>query len=430
MKNKLLFLVMFLGVALFSGCSDDDDPMIPPTDLNTTFGEGETMLNMTYGGTALVGKQVKFNTTDSKTATLTLLDVVPGQAETIIDGIQLVEDNDMYKFEGSTSFSRAEATQGSIAYSGSVKKGELTLNLTINMPDDQGWAKTYGLSEYTCGPAEYLGAPLANWAYSGALYCDWKGEEEGHYGFMLAGILRVAGAALLPQVIEMINLETDGNITANYIEDPNIQFDQSMIMGIFLGSGAPTVEQIQSLIPIDGWEKSSKNLAFWFEKGDKMYIKLNIPAIIAKSMTDDGTNNAMINTIVSGVLNGDASTIKQLAQGFKIDLSKVTDKSINILLDWVKNGIPMNVKNEDGHTYIYLDKDSLESFVAGRDSGEVDEVWGDPIMTSDLLEVWNALVAANMIPEEMEAAGALLTMISGTWVGTTEFGLGFDLVAQ
>lgn len=430
MKNRFLFLVMFLGVALFSGCSDDDnnDPIIPPTDLNTIFGEGETTLNMTYGGSALVGKQVKFNTTDSKTATLTLLDVVPGQAETTINGIQLVEDNDMYKFEGSTSLSRAIAAQGGIAYSGSVKKGELTLNLTITMPDNQGWAKTYKLGEYTCGPAEYAGEPLGNWALSGALYCNWEGEEEDHYGFMLAGMLRVVGSALLPQVVETISLENDGNITANYIKGPNIVFDQSWLTNIF-STGAPTVEEIQGLIPASGWTKSPKNLAFWFEKDSKMYIKLNISAIIAQSMSDNEATNTIINTIVSSVLNGDAATIKQLAQGFKIDLSKVTDKSINILLDWVKNGIPMNVKNENGHTYIFLDKTLFESLLANRDSGEVDE-WEDPIITSDLQELWKVLVAAGMIPEEMAAAEMFVGMIAGTWPGTTEFGLGLDLVAQ
>ena len=94
MKNRFLWLLI-LGVALFTACSDDDDkPLIAPSDLNTTFGEGETTLNMTYGGAALIGKQVKFSTTNSKTATLTLTDVIPGQAETTIDDIQLVEDND------------------------------------------------------------------------------------------------------------------------------------------------------------------------------------------------------------------------------------------------------------------------------------------------------------------------------------------------
>ncbi len=426
MKNRFLWLLI-LGMALFSGCSDDDDPMISPVDLNTTFGEGETTLNMTYGGTALVGKQVKFNTKDSKTATLTLLEVIPGQVETIIDGIQLIEDNDVYKFDGATVLGRA--VQGSIAYNGFVKKGELTLNLTVTMPDDKGWSKNYKLGEYTCGPAEYAGSPLTNWAYSGALYTKWEGEEEDHYGFILAGILRVVGAAILPQVVETIGLENDGNIVANYMEEPNVVFDQSLIMQIFFGGGAPTVEQIQELIPSDGWKRSPKNLAFWFEKDDKMYIKLDVPAIIAQSMSDETTNSSIVNTLIAGVLNGDAATIKQLAQGVNIDLSKITDKSINILLDWVKNGIPMNVKNENGHTYIYLDKDSIESFMAVRDSGEVDD-WGDPVMTSDLKEVWKAITAAGIIPKEMEALGAFVEMMAATWTGTTEFALGLDLIAQ
>ncbi len=146
-------------------------------------------------------------------------------------------------------------------------------------------------------------------------------------------------------------------------------------------------------------------------------------------MSDETTNSSIVNTLIAGVLNGDAATIKQLAQGVNIDLSKITDKSINILLDWVKNGIPMNVKNENGHTYIYLDKDSIESFMAVRDSGEVDD-WGDPVMTSDLKEVWKAITAAGIIPKEMEALGAFVEMMAATWTGTTEFALGLDLIAQ
>ena len=174
MKNRFLWLLI-LGVALFTACSDDDDkPLIAPSDLNTTFGEGETTLNMTYGGAALIGKQVKFSTTNSKTATLTLTDVIPGQAETTIDDIQLVEDNDKYTFEGTTSISRSTASQGSIAYNGSVKKGELTLNLTVTMPDSQGWAKAYKLGDYTTVAS---GKKLA--VATGAAYVNYVITEDG-----------------------------------------------------------------------------------------------------------------------------------------------------------------------------------------------------------------------------------------------------------
>ena len=103
---------------------------------------------MTYSGVELQGKQVTFNTQDNKTATLTLKDIIPGKTEMTIGNIQLVEGNEMYTFEGSTSISRSIESQGNISYSGSVKKGVLTLNLNVSFTDPANLVKTYTLTDY------------------------------------------------------------------------------------------------------------------------------------------------------------------------------------------------------------------------------------------------------------------------------------------
>ena len=145
MKKNLLYLLMAVFALNFISCKDDDNsPIIPAEDLNMTFGTDEnTVLNLNYSNSPISGKQVKFNTKDNKTATLTLLDVIPGQSETIINNIQLVEGENEYTFNGNSAMTKA--TAGSIAYSGSIKKGELNLKLNVTMPDPKGWAGTYSL---------------------------------------------------------------------------------------------------------------------------------------------------------------------------------------------------------------------------------------------------------------------------------------------
>lgn len=123
--------MFILATFTFAACNNDDEtPLISPTDLNTTFGaDAESKLTLTYSETPLAGKQVQFNTTDSKTATLTLKDVIPGETETVITDIQLVEGEGQYTFNGSSTTTRTAGIV--VAYAGTVKKGELTLNLSV-----------------------------------------------------------------------------------------------------------------------------------------------------------------------------------------------------------------------------------------------------------------------------------------------------------
>ena len=63
---------------------------------------------------------------------------------------------------------------------------------------------------------------------------------------------------------------------------------------------------------------------------------------------------------------------------------------------------------------------------------ETDETddWGDPKSTNDLTVVWNALLAANIIPKDAEAAGAMIGILGSYWDKTSVFDLGFDLVKE
>lgn len=419
MKKRLLLHVgvFILAAFTFAACNNDDEtPLIPPIDLNTTFGaNAESKLMMTYGDTPLAGKQVQFNTTDSKTATLTLKDVIPGEAETVITDIQLVEEEGQYTFNGNSTTTRTAGI--AIAYAGTVKKGELTLNLSVTMPDARGWAKKYTLGELSIGELDY-GAPKPRPGaiLTSSVLVDWNttpGANGLNQGKMNAVSLRgILGGLLLPQVVKSIALEADGNVRANFSSDA-IEFNMAMINKL-------TPEMIAELVAKKTWAESPKNLAYWFEKEGKLYLKLNIANIISQAMSDseqEGGGDAIAG-IISTVLNGDPALIKGLLKDvLQIDMSGISDKTFSTLLDWVKNGVPLNVKTANGHTYIYLDKAGLDMLFVKGATGPSDF---EQILT----------LATPLIPKEYQMAIGLFNMIPSLWSITEQFDLGLDLIAK
>lgn len=382
-KNLLYVLALMASVTFFTACSDNDDPMIPPSDLNTTFGTDEnTELTLNYGDTPLTGKQVKFETTDSKTATLTLTDVIPGETQTVISNIQLVEGQNEYTFSGNTAATRASGA--TIDYSGSVKKGALTLNLKVAMPQSQ-WAGIYSLGNVAWGDIDFWQAtPVSvtvvkdNSLSASSVYYEAevrvpeysKEKYPGRFDYIqyinpissLVNIMpptfRSLGGAMLYQVLESVTLDTDGNVVANYSSEPT-KFDMNWSADYI------TEEVEKELIAGHQWQSSPKNLAFWFEKDGKLYVKLNISAIVAQAMKDNGTTDlGALGSVIDNVLNGkDAvNTINGLIKSMVgVELKAET---INTLLGWVKNGFPVCASTVDGHTYFYLDKEALSPVIA------------------------------------------------------------------
>ncbi|WP_286084735.1 DUF4925 domain-containing protein [Parabacteroides goldsteinii] len=219
-----------------------------------------------------------------------------------------------------------------------------------------------------------------------------------------------------------MTLETDGNITANYYKGA-IQFDEKMIMAMLMfNRPAPTAEEVNALIPTNGWLESPKNLAHWFVKDNKLYVKLNITAIISQSM---GENADGMSEIISQVLQGEPAVIKTLlGRMLDVDFSSISDELIIMLQDWINNGVPMNVSNNNGNTQMYLDKSAFTPLVYDPNA---EETAG---MNAELIKVWMLLSEAKIIPEEATAALLLLINIPQNWDKTDAFDLGLDLKAN
>ena len=427
MKKNLLLLLTVIFAINFTSCNDDDDytPLIPPSDISVTYGsDNDNKLTLSYSDVIVSGKQIKFATTDGKTASLTLMDILPGKAEATLENIALTEGEGEYIFSGTSPVARS--TEYSVAYSGTVKKGEMTLKLNVTVPDPQGWAKTYTLGEYKTGEFVMGETTYPAWVLNSALYasCTFEDAELGEtYAMLFKGL----GGLVLPQVLKSVTLATDGNICAQYYSG-EIQIDQNLIFPM-LGGQAPSEEVVNALIPTSGEISSPKNLAYWFEKDGKLYVKLNITAIVAQAMSESGTGGGdeTLATIIATVLNGNASTIKQLLSQFTgLDFSEISDASFEMLLDWIKNGVPLNVaKAESGHTYMYLDRTAFDPIF--RDTETPADDPSNIGAKSDLLKLWKLLSDAGIIPEDAQLAILLLGGLLQEWPTNTVFNIGLDL---
>lgn len=145
-----------------------------------------------------------------------------------------------------------------------------------------------------------------------------------------------------------------------------------------------------------------------------IYVKPNIAAIITQVLADSGQGDAsIIIEMVNQILNNEdaANTINSLLKGFlKFELEPAT---INLVLSWVKDGVPLNIKSEDGHTYLYLDKETIA------------------ILAKEFPQLNTLLIESN--PMEM---GSMLASILQNFTNLfksgviQEFNVGLDLVKQ
>lgn len=273
--------------------------------------------------------------------------------------------------------------------------------------DPQGWAGTYGLGDLSVGDLDYGGTnPKPNVPLSGAFYIDWDTPDATPYnvGKMNAVTFRGILGIILPQVLNTVTLGEDGNITASYSSDA-ITFDMSMLTKI------PSIDE---LIAGKVWLQSPEDLAYWSEQSGKLKVKLNVDAIIKQALEDSGnSDNSEISNLVSSLL-GDANQLKAILTTMGVDVSDLT---INTLLNWVKNGVPLNVKTENGHTYIYLDKGQLDMlFKAGTDG------------TSDFSKLMK--VFSSLIPKDYQMVVRMLNMIPDNWEATEVFSIGLDLIKK
>lgn len=403
MSKKLVYLfALICSIGLFTGCSDDEEEIVDNSWEELVGDYSGENLVLSYGDMALTGKKVSFSATSGNNGKLLLNNIIPGENETTISNVEVKNS----EFSGT-----ATTTYANVEYAGSVKEKVMTLKLTVVMNDPNGWAKTYSLADYTTGPLEYNGYENPNAVLAGVGYINYVCVTSySDYGTSYGAIFRGVFGILLPQVLNSITLGTDGTITAKYIKEGKIEFKTDWIFQ------SPTKEVVEALIPTSNWLDAPKHLAYWFHKDGKLYMKLDLGNIIGQVM---GSNADGMSDIITAVLTSEPAQLKQLLAGLlKVSEIPVSDETIALLQNWAVNGIPMSTKTENGHTYIYLDKNAFDPIMKMRDG------------SSDLLNLWNMLSTAGIIPPDAALAGLLLHPISGNWDVTEAFDLGLDLKAN
>lgn len=396
---RKLFYVACTTFFLTSCEETYNDKLFWPGELSQEYGSyiKPSTLDLTYSGEKLIGKTVSFQTEDSKKGTLTLNDIIPGEKETSFR-INLSEQEDNYTFSGET-VSGAGAT---VKYAGSITPKTMKLDLNVTMPQNQ-WIKTYQMSELTRGrgkdvirnqtTGEYEWGESDNQILTAALYTDMDLEmvkEAGSLYATVSVIIKGMGGYLLPQLLKSVTLESDGNITAEYTSD-ELQLGEQKFSEIDMDNPASqqqvinfimmklmfntlSADDITAATQGRNYADSPRGLAFWYLKNDLLYVKLNLPSIIILAMQGQGqtVDAHLIAGIADAILKSNPFLLKTLLGVVSESLdnsllsmiANMDHQSFQMFFSWIKEGIPMQIEKENGHTHIYLNREALSPLIA------------------------------------------------------------------
>ena len=396
---RKLFYVACTTFFLTSCEETYNDKLFWPGELSQEYGSyiKPSTLDLTYSGEKLIGKTVSFQTEDSKKGTLTLNDIIPGEKETSFR-INLSEQEDNYTFSGET-VSGAGAT---VKYAGSITPKTMKLDLNVTMPQNQ-WIKTYQMSELTRGrgkdvvrnqtTGEYEWGESDNQILTAALYTDMDLEmvkEAGSLYATVSVIIKGMGGYLLPQLLKSVTLESDGNITAEYTSD-ELQLGEQKFSEIDMDNPASqqqvinfimmklmfntlSADDITAATQGRNYAESPRGLAFWYLKNDLLYVKLNLPGIISLAMQGQGqtVDAHLIAGIADAILKSNPFLLKTLLgivsesldNSLLSMIANMDHQSFQMFFSWIKEGIPMQIEKENGHTHIYLNREALSPLIA------------------------------------------------------------------
>ena len=396
---RKLFYVACTTFFLTSCEETYNDKLFWPGELSQEYGSyiKPSTLDLTYSGEKLIGKTVSFQTEDSKKGTLTLNDIIPGEKETSLR-VNLSEQEDNYTFSGET-VSGAGAT---VKYAGSITPKTMKLDLNVTMPQNQ-WMKTYRMSELTRGrgkdvirnqtTGEYEWGESDNQILTAALYTDMDLEmvkEAGSLYATVSVIIKGMGGYLLPQLLKSVTLESDGNITAEYTSD-ELQLGEQKFSEIDMDNPASqqqvinfimmklmfntlSADDITAATQGRNYAESPRGLAFWYLKNDLLYVKLNLPGIISLAMQgqEQTVDAHLIAGIADAILKSNPFLLKTLLGVVSESLdnsllsmiANMDHQSFQMFFSWIKEGIPMQIEKENGHTHIYLNREALSPLIA------------------------------------------------------------------
>ena len=206
MKKNLFFVfTMLCALSFFTACSDDDDNK---TDdgwkaISATY-TAET-LKLTMGGTEVADQSVKVDASSAEQATITLANLIPGEAEVKIEA-KMVKTGESYALEGSNTNDLR-----TVSAKGTVEAGVLTLDATLKITAPI--AGTWKLAEIAKDESEtFVSGPVP-------VSMVWEAAEGTMLGFLpvtsIPNIAEGFGSIALVQVLQSVTFQEDGQIVAS-----------------------------------------------------------------------------------------------------------------------------------------------------------------------------------------------------------------------
>lgn len=385
-------------------------------------------LTLTYSGVNMMGAAVYY-TLSGTTPVLTLVNIVPGEPSVPIESVYTDQNG---------AFSGTATTSGgaTIGYNGTVNAANgMTLALNVTMPDKLQLGGTYGWAEIeNAGSYEgQSGLPSGSGCYIDIVDDNGSvGADNSSLGFIVRPLL----GGILPQALSSVTFAADGNILADYssasvaipmADEYDLNDPSQQIMWLYVGimTGGFTQEKLNTMLDGRTYRSSPANLAHWFIKDGQLNVKLNVAAIVSQALADKGMADTGLDlsAIINQFLDTDAQGLRALlaslapmmgnyADFVQLVAKKASDDTLNALLGWVKNGIPLNIQTVDGHTRIYLDRDDLDFVI---------RLLKDP-------EVLAALTT--MLPAEAQMATGFVYQICNDWENLSTFNMGLDLIKK
>lgn len=409
MRNlKELFCVACISL-FFTSCEETyNDKLFWPGEISQEYGSyiKPYTLDLTYSGEKLIGKTVSFKTENSETGTLTLNDVVPGEATTPINNIKLYENEE----KGCYTFSGTNITMGgaTVKYNGSITPKTMKLDMNVVMANANNIAKSYKFAEYNT-------QQKINAAYS---YVKMSPDAPSSpISKTIGSIAQAALGLILPQILNDIQLKNDGNIYATYSSEELVIENWLKIIGIGVNAS-----YIQSIVDKRTYTPSPENIAFWCKGKENFYIKLNVASIISQITkgSDTEIDESLIAGITEAILKSDPNKLKSILMTLNSVLqndilsiiTNMDNAKFNTFFSWIKDGIPLTIATtDDKHTHIYLNRDALTPIIELLPA------------LSPLIEEANPMGMGSFITQ-------LLTGMTKEWPLVEEFDLGFDFISE
>lgn len=363
MRNlRKLFYVACVALCL-SACEENyNDKLFWPGEISREYGSyiKPFTLDLTYSGEKLIGKTVTFKTEDSETGTLTLNDVIPGEINTPINNIRLIEngEKDAYTFSG-TNVTMSGAT---VKFVGSVTPKAMKLSLNVLVNNANNTAQAYKFPPYSL---TYGNETVRN---SGASYVNITAAEGAGGEFLVAIIKAIATNlldALLPHVLSTVTLEKDGNIQASYTTSP---INMEEIMEIT--NSELSTKEFQAIIAQRSYSDSPNGLAYWSIAGkNDLLVQVNVASIISLIAQNNGQtiDSQLIAGISEALFKSDPIRLKSILSTINLILDnkaistliQMDNETFSTIFFWLKNGIPLKIDRSEGHTFIYVTKETI-----------------------------------------------------------------------